>query len=187
MGKFVRIVCVVSIFIFCLSSCSKQSDGYYDDEQFQEGVEYGIEDTFLRMYDAVGLYNDEILWSGDIWDTDCFSLVLCDKRINDESYISYKLTLKNTTVGHCAEFGDVFFNIYAIGDTKGMILTRDNFIWYDDFFGSDESKTVEEFLDGNTAEGHIELIDDSDFQTLIIIIMTEGRLFTATYDYDYRK
>ena len=78
----------------------------------------------------------------------------------------------------------MFFNAYAIGDREGMVLSYDDFIICG-ALGNDIS--VDEYLNGNAIEGHFRLIDDSDMQSLIIIIVTEGRLFTATYDYDYRK
>jgi hypothetical protein len=184
MKKFILNTCVIILCVFFISSCTEQGDDYYDDERFYEGVECGMEDMFLRIHNAVGFYNEEILWSGDIWNTDCFSLVLYDQRIDNEPYVGYKLTLKNTSVGHCAEFGDLFFNAYAIGDTDGMVLSYDDFITYG-ALGSDDP--IDKYLNGNTIEGHFKLIDDSDLQTLIVIIVTEGRLFTATYDYDYRE
>ena len=183
MSKFVRIVCIIFICLLCLSSCTQQKDNYYDDEQFQKGIEYGMETMFSMIYNAIGFCNEEILFSGDVWDTDCFSLTLYDKRINDKAYVEYKLILKNTSVSHCAEYGDVFFNAYAIGDIEGMVLSYDDFIYYG---VTNNDISVDEYLDGNTIEGQFQLIDNSEFQSLMIIIVTEGKLFSATYDYDSR-
>lgn len=181
--KIIVSIALSMVLIFSLSACTQQNDDCYDDEQFQKGIEYGMETMFSMIHNAIGFCNEEILFSGDVWDTDCFSLTLYDKRINNMAYVEYKLILKNTSVSNCAEYGDVFFNAYAIGDIEGMVLSYDDFIYYG---VTNNDISVDEYLDGNTIEGQFRLIDNSEFQSLMIIIVTEGKLFSATYDYDSR-
>lgn len=160
--------------IFSLTSCHKQTN----DNQFQEGVEYGMEEMFLRIYNSTGFENEKILSYGDVWNTKHFSLSIRDTITKSEAYISYNLTLKTTTVGQCLELEDFFFNIYAVSDTEGMILMNDDFIWHSvlDYEGS-----TDEYLQGNKVKGRCKLLDNSESQTLIIIIATGGYLYTATY------
>lgn len=177
MRKF-RIICILvlcAIFAFALSACDTPTN---DDSQFEEGVEHGMEDIFLRIYDASDLRSEEFLMHGDCWQTKHFEIVFEDEELNGDRYLHFKLELKTTTVERCFDYGEVYFNIYAMSDSQGMLLEYDNFLDYGliNYDGS-----TDEFLDGNIVEASIKLIDNADAQTMIIIIIVEGSLYTATY------
>lgn len=181
MKKRLFLSCFVSLFIvlsFSLYSCQQNTPETDNSEQFQAGVEQGWADAFLSLYNSIGFENEKILLYGDTWDTEHFTLTIYDKITPDEAYISYDLILKNTTVEHCHDFESFFFNIYAISDTEGMILTSDDFIW--DGSLNYEGST-DEYLAGNYVKGTCELLDNSKIQSLIIIISTKGHLYSATY------
>ena len=167
---------VISVISF-LSSCEQKIDADYD-EAFQEGVQYGESDMFLRLYNSIGFENEQILLKGDTWKTEHFSLIIHDTINDDEAYITYDLTLKNTTIGDCIETGNFFFNVYAFGDTEGIILDADNFVWDGALYceGSQD-----DYLKGNNVKGRFELLDNSEKQSIIIIIATKGFLYSATY------
>lgn len=176
--KTILVIAICMALLFSFSSCEKESDNHNYDNRFQEGVEYGIADTFLRIYNAVGFHDEEILKNGDAWNTKHFKLIFTDYNSGGKKYLHIDLTLKNTTLDRCFEYGDLFFNIYSISDTEGMVLSADEFI---DLSLFEYSGDTENFLAGNTAKTSIELLDNSDIQTLMIIIVIEGTLYTATY------
>lgn len=172
-------------FTFCLAfiipftSCQQKTNYEYAEEQFQKGFERGREDMFLRIYNSIDMENEQILFYGDVWNTDLFALTIYDTINSNESYITYDLTIKSTTVGHCADYEDFFFNIYAISDSEGMILTSDDFIWNGALY---YEGSTDDYLQGNNVKGKCKLLDNSEIQTLIIIIAANGHLYTATYN-----
>jgi hypothetical protein len=172
---FCFLLCIT--LVFGLTSC-KQNINEIHDEAFQEGVQHGIEDTFLRLYNSICFENEPIISYGDVWDTDHFSLTIYDTINDDEAYLTYDLILKDTTVEDCFEREVFFFNIYAYSDTKGLILVRDDFLWDGllDYEGSND-----EYLKGNRVKSRCELLDNSDIQSIVIIIATKGYLYSATY------
>ena len=180
MRKYLIRICCFALCIALIipfTSCQqKPNDG---DEQFQKGVEYGTEDMFLRIYNSIGFENERTLLYGNTWTTKHFSLTIYDTITKDKAYISYYLTLKNTTVGNCVESDEFFFNIYAISESKGMILAQDDFIWDGAIYYEGD---VDEYLQGNTIYGRCNLLDNSEIQTLIIVIATKGYLYSATYN-----
>ena len=163
--------------IFCLSSCEQKTNSD-SDESFQEGVQFGIEDTFLRLYNSIGLVDEPILLYGYTWNTDHFSLTIYDTINEEEAYITYDLTLKNTTINDCLKRETFFFNIYAFSETEGMILDSDNFIWDGALY---YEGSTDEYLQGNNIKSRCELLDNSEIQSIIIIIATKGHLYSATY------
>lgn len=164
--------------IFSLTSCQQKENDDYSDERFQKGVEYGMEDMFLRIYNSTKFENEKLLFYGDIWDTEHFSLTMFDTITKDEAYIGYDLTLKTTTVGNCAKSEEFFFNIYAFSDSEGLILKNDDFLWDSALY---YEGSTDEYLQGNNVKGKCKLLDNSEIQTLIIIIATKGHLYSATY------
>lgn len=181
MKKILIHLCCVTLLIalsLSLYACNQENDSQADDEQYQKGYNQGIEDTFLGLYNSIGLENEQILFYGDVWDTEDFSLTLCDKIDEKDAYINYNLTLKNTTVEHCFDQNTFFFYIYALSDTEGMLLMGEDFIY--DGLLNDEVST-EEYLAGNNVKGKCKLLDNSEIQTLIIIISTKGHLYSAIY------
>lgn len=176
MKSFVKIVCIISICILCLSSCAQQNDDFYDDEQFQEGLEYGREDMFFRIYKSASFHNQKLLTQGDVWNTEHFSLILHDDLCSERPYIGYDITLKNTTTEKCIEDQSVFFNIFA---TNGeMVLGYDSFLWDGalDYDGS-----TDEYLKGNNAKSKCFLYSDTVYKKFLIIIATEGHIYCAAY------
>lgn len=167
----------IAMLLVC-SSCQQESD-YYDDEQFQEGIEYGQEDMFLRLYNAVGFYNDETLKHGKVWNTKHFKLTFKDGNVDNNKYLFYDLYLKKTTVEKCYEDQELFFYIYAISDTEGLLLEGDDY-FYDGLWGRDGE--VDDYLNGRTINGEVKLLDNSSAQTMLIIIMIDGTVYTARYE-----
>lgn len=182
MKKFLKNICCTAlciVLLFCLPSCHQAEDDYFDDERFQRGVEHGVEDTFLRMYNAVGFYNDETLMFGDTWNTKHFSLTIVDYEVKGDKYLFYNLNLQKTTVGKCYEGESLFFYIYAISDTDGIVLSGDDY-YYDGILEYDGD--TDDYLNGKIINGKVKLFDNSSAQTMLIIIMIDGSVYTATYE-----
>ena len=176
--KRILSIMLCAVVVFGLSSCKQEPTDNYDDDSFQEGVQYGIEDTFLRLYNSMCFENEQPLSYGEVWDTEHFSLSIYDTINDDEAYLSYDLTLKGATVNDCLERDVFFFNIYAYSDTDGMILEYDDFVW-DGML--DYEGTTDEYLQGNKIKSRCELLDNSDGQFIVIIIATKGYLYNASY------
>ena len=163
--------------VFGLTSCNKNANNDYN-EAFQEGVRYGREETFLNLYNSICFENEVTLSYGDVWDTDHFSLTLYDTINGEEAYLAYDLVLKGTTLEDCLESEVFFFNIYAYSDTEGLILVRDDFVYDGALY---YEGLTDEYLKGNNVKSRCELLDNSEAQSIVIIISTKGYLYSATY------
>lgn len=176
-----RIICILLLVLMCLPlySCDSEESDYYEDEMFQEGIEYGQEEMFLRMYNAVGFYNDEILMYGDTWNTKHFKLTFKDGNVDNNKYLFYELYLKKTTVEKCYEDQELFFYIYAISDKEGILLEGEDY-YFDGILCHDGD--TDDYLNGRTINGEVKLLDNSSAQTMLIIIMIDGDVYTARYE-----
>lgn len=181
-----RILSIALCVVLCLSFSSCISDGTKCEEceaEFFNGYENGIQEVFLRVFDSSG--NFETLFYGDTWDTDHFSLVLYDYIYEEEPYISYDITLKNTTIENCLEYDNFFFNIYATngvtnnhGPYGEMVLIRDDFLWDGALY---YDGVTDEYEQGNNVKSKCFLYNDLEYQNFLIIIATEGCLYSAVY------
>ena len=168
-----RIVCVALcvIFIFCLSSCMKKYDIDSYGNQYNEGIEQGREDMFIALYNASSY--KKILYSGDVWETQHFSLILSTQKSNDETHLKYNITLKDIKIDQCYEEDKMVFNIYSWNSgSYDVVLGYDN---YYDFAILEHDYP----LGGNTASGRTSLYDNT--KKLIAIIVIDDCVYTAIY------
>ena len=184
MKKRMFIITVCILLVLCLCSCvDKDTKCDECEEEYLNGYENGIEDMFMRMYNATEDFTT--LFNGDIWETEHFSLTMYDSINGEEPYISYDIILKNTTIDHCLNYESFFFYVFATYGTTSnyvpygkMILTEDDFILYGmiDYEGS-----TDEYLQDNKAKSECHLYSDVQYDNFMIVIATEGALYTAAY------
>ena len=73
----------------------------------------------------------------------------------------------------------LFFYIYAMSEESAIILKEDDYFEYGLLY---HEGSADEFMKGNTVKASIELPDNEEVQTMMIIIVIEGNLYTAIYD-----
>ena len=166
--KLLKNVFVFALCILLLASCANVEDEV--SETWLEGIEQGRQDMFLELWQAADLLN--ILNCNEAWETDYFSLIFSHNTTEEGVFLTFDLTLNNLSIQKCFEEKKMFFNIYS-----NSISNRnwDMVLGYDYYF----DYALLGHLDGHNGKGTIGLCDTPD--SLAIIIVIDGCLFTATY------
>lgn len=178
---FAIILCLDLMLFF--SSCQQSNKDEFKDidleEEYIQAFEKGKHQVLWDMYNASNLDNTAFLYSGDVWETEYFSLVFSDVTVEDEFHLKYDFTLKDVsinerdglTIKDCFEAGLIFFNIYSSED---ILMYND-----DCYFYSALDNHGTEFLGGKNIQGQILL--HKDHIILIILIIIDGCFYTAEY------
>ena len=153
--------------IFCFSSCQKSSNYNSEDIYLEEEyISEGKHEAFWDMYNASKLDKTPFLNSGDVWDTEYFTLIFSDVMIEDKPYLKYDFTLKDVSIEDCYKKGLIFFSVCSTDD---ILMYGDDY-YFNTAFGH---------LDGRNAQGTVRLYEDQFILAIIIII--DGCFYTAEY------
>ena len=179
----------ICIFVLCvilvlgLSSCTyEKEDCPKCDNQFHSGYDKAVKDVFFDNFNASVDFTT--LFCGDVWNTEHFTLIMCDKLYGEDWVLNYDITLKNTTIADCLQYENFYFNIYSCYESENdgrdgeMILESDGFIW-DGVI--DYEGTTEEYEKGNNVKSKCFLYEDVEYQNFLIVITTEGCIYSAVY------
>lgn len=172
---------LLSIILACTLLCGCQSKESYDteyDEARTERIEYGQREVFENLWCSATL--DDILFYGETWETEHFSLKLTNgvrkttaisAYSETEPYMEFKLTLKDKTITECYDNMNLLFNIYS---HNGKNFTP---ILYDDIY---YDYALLHQLDENSCSAEVGLYEDTE--TLGIIIVIDGCIYKASYE-----
>ena len=180
------IVFFVALFLCIgLSSCQKQQSSSGVSDSFLEGIEQGREDFFMDLWNASykrNALNRNTLNCGELWSTDDFSLLITAKRgispllENSEAvpYLEVDFTLNYPSIEECWKEGNLIFSIYSASD-EGTSRVWDSDYYFDYFY-----------LIGNLNdnEGYTEVKINEGTQILRVVIVIDGRIYTARYYVD---
>ena len=178
MKRLFKIACIIVLcisLVFCFSSCQKSNN--YDSEDIyleEEYIRKGKYEAFWDIYNTLNLDKTRFLYSGDVWDTEHFSLIFSDVMIEDIPYLKYHFTLKDVpiatfndlTIEDCYKRGLIFFSICS---------TEDILMYGDEYY----SNALFGHLDERNAQGTVRLHEDQFILAIIIVI--DGCFYTAEY------
>ena len=170
-----RCISTIVAIVLCvaLSSCSS-NQGISSDDSYLEGIERGKKDMFIDLWMASS--DVAILYFGDTWETEHFTLEINGKRKTEVSYnqnapyIEFDLTLNGITIEECAGRDKMLFNIYSISDGDWNMV-----LGYDDYY----TYTALQHLDGNNGVADIRISEDAEF--LVAIIVIDSCIYTARF------
>ena len=177
-----KLLCLMLCLCLCtsLSACQRRQSGSSVDDSYLEGIDQGREDFFLDLWKSA--YNLNTKDSGDLWETDDFSLRITAKkgqwygagRDADENtpYLEVDFTLTGGgTIESYYENDEILFCIYSYGD-NGWSRVWDSYFFYDYF-------AIQDGLDGNKGCAEVGIYDGA--VRLAVVIVINDRLYAAAY------
>lgn len=164
-----------------LSACQKRKSGSSVDDSFLEGVDKGREYFFMELWEAA--YNPNTKDSGELWETDQFSLrITATEKMDmlfDEimPYIEVDFALNVGTIDSFWEQKEILFSIYSYNfDGYTKVWDSDEYYWY--FLSTHENDTMV----GNKGSAEIRIPEDAI--RLAVILVINGNLYAASYGVD---
>ena len=176
-----RLFLVVLCLCLCvaLSSCKRPQSESSVDDSYLEGIDQGREDFFLEIWKS---YVPDFEESGDLWETDDFSLRITANRgqwygsDENESYLEVDFTIHGErTIEEYCKYNDIVFCIYSYGD-YGWARVWDSYFYYDYF-------ALQDGLDGNKGSAEVGIKEGTSSVAVLIVI--NGNLYTALIDVDF--
>ncbi len=172
---------ILAFTLSCTLLCGCQTKESYDteyNEDWEKGVEYGQREVFENLWCSASL--DDILFYGETWETEHFSLKLTNgvrkttaiSAYNEtEPYIEFKLTLNDKTITDCRNDEEMFFNIYSHnGKSWSSVLRQDDYFSYALLYELNE----------NSCSAEVGIYEDTE--ALGIIIVIDGYIYKADYE-----
>lgn len=152
----------------CLSGCGKTDNGGNFSDSYLEGYGKGKMDVFLDLYYASS--DKELLSSGDLWETDHFSLLLSDE-CNDGNYqLHFDLKLNDLTIERCQEERGMLFCVYSYSAGEWReILSGDDYYYLALF----------DYVKGKNAKWSCGIYEEE--KKIAAIIVIDSCIYTAAY------
>ncbi len=153
-----------------LSSCSSSQDISSADDHYLEGLEQGYEDVFLNLWRATAS-GDNMLDSGELWETEHFTITITSDKNEWRSNISIELITHNLSISECFDEQQMLFNVFSYdGSQFSGLLTDDLFYMY---------AQLEEITQ-HTAQATVG-IDDTT-KCIAILVAIDSCIYKATYN-----
>lgn len=140
-----------------------------DDEELIRGEERAYKDVFLNLWNASDF--NAILKDGDIYEADCFSLVLNKKTVDGDQYIDFCLASEEIRLTDALEEDRILFYTFSYNAGAWQeIFSGDSFYMYASLGEYSDDRVV--------ATTRI----TSDCEKVAIIIMHDNLVHKIAYD-----
>ena len=179
-----RAITIVLCLCLCisLSACRSKTNSSGADDSYLEGFAQGKEDFFMTLWKSA--YNLNSKDSGELWETDDFSIVITTMRkteIQSEPnapYVAIDFTLNKGTIERYWKSGDLRFYIYSVCSICDNGMTEVGASdWFIDYF------ELGGFIDSNKAYTDILSIHE-DTEFLRVVIVVDDCIYAASYSVD---
>lgn len=165
-----------------LSACRRETSGSSVDESYLEGLAQGKEDFFMDVWKAA--YNLNSKDSGELWETDDFSIVITTIRKTETQlepnapHVAIDFTINEGTIERYWKSGNLRFYIYSVCSVCDNGMTEvGNSDWFFDYF------ELEGTIDGNKCNIDILSIHE-DTEYLRVVVVVDDRIYAASYNVD---
>lgn len=177
-----KVIAIMICVCLCLglSSCQRETSSSMVNDSYLEGIDKGKDDFFFDLWNAS--YHRTAKQSGDMWETDDFSLMIKTKRktevIYEENapYIEVYFTLKSGTIDSCYEENEMIFCIYSESE-DGWTSIWDSDIYYDYFLMQGDDGII-----GRSGNTDVRIYEGTN--RLAVLIVINGTVYAVSYRVD---